>query len=268
MRTWLASLVGLTPFPARSTVRPYIRRVADDAPLVLGAGGRNLVFAMPPLFGYGAAFRNFAALLPDTEFHAFDFFEDEHRVERYVEAVRTAMAGRPAVVLGYSGGGNLGFAVAKAAARAGCPPVALVLLDSPLKRHVIKTDNAEIEAQMMANLDYFRVRMESDDDYRAYVHHPELRALMLRRMERFIRYLNDLVDDGQIGADIHLIRSDQDWATAEAWKGWGQSTTGRFVLHQGSGAHAHMTEGEHALRNARIVANILASLTTACYETA
>jgi len=268
MRTWLASLVGLTPFPAQSTVRPYIRRVADDAPLVLGAGGRNLVFAMPPLFGYGAAFRNFAALLPDTEFHAFDFFEDEHRVERYVEAVRTAMAGRPAVVLGYSGGGNLGFAVAKAATRAGCPPVALVLLDSPLKRHVIKTDNAEIEAQMMANLDYFRVRMESDDDYRAYVHHPELRALMLRRMERFIRYLNDLVDDGQIGADIHLIRSDQDWATAEAWKGWGQSTTGRFVLHQGSGAHAHMTEGEHALRNARIVANILASLTTACYETA
>jgi thioesterase domain-containing protein len=219
---------------------------------------------MPPLFGYGAAFRDFGALLPQTEFHAFDFLEDENRLERYVAAMRTAMAGRPALLLGYSGGGNLGFAVAKAATRAGCPPSALVLLDSPRKQHVIAQDDAEIEAQMSSNLDYFRLRMEADADYRAYVEHPELRAMMTRRMKRFICHLNGLIDDGQIGADIHLIRSDQEWSSDEAWNSWARGTTGRFIRHQGSGAHAHMTEGEHAQYNAGIVSNILTDLTPAC----
>ena len=264
MRAWLAGLTTATPAMPQPVARPYIRRIADDAPLVLGTGAQRLVFAMPPLFGYGAAFRDFGAMLPQTEFHAFDFIEDENRLERYVAAMRVAMAGRPALLLGYSGGGNLGFAVAKAATRAGCPPAALVLLDSPRKQHTIEQDDAEIEAQMSSNLDYFRIRMEADADYRAYVEHPELRAIMTRRMERFIRHLNGLIDDGQIGSDIHLIRSDQEWSSEPAWNSWAQGTTGRFIRHQGSGAHAHMTEGEHALHNAKIVTDILTDLTSAC----
>ena len=106
--------------------------------------------------------------------------------------------------------------------------------------------------------------MEADADYRAYVEHPELRAIMTRRMERFIRHLNGLIDDGQIGSDIHLIRSDQEWSSEPAWNSWAQGTTGRFIRHQGSGAHAHMTEGEHALHNAKIVTDILTDLTSAC----
>ena len=70
---------------------------------------------------------------------------------------------------------------------------------------------------MDGNLNYFRDRMASDADYAVYLHQPDLRSLMLRKMEAFIRYLNGLIDDGRIDADIHLLRSAQDWARREVF---------------------------------------------------
>jgi amino acid adenylation domain-containing protein/non-ribosomal peptide synthase protein (TIGR01720 family) len=243
--------------PAPRLVRPYIRRIAEDLPLVLNAGERRKLFAMPPLFGYGAAFRSLGERLPGVAFHAFDFIEGEDRIERYVRAIRSHAAGQPAVMLGYSGGGNLGFALARALTASGAPPSRLILLDAPLKRRVIEQDEAAIQDMMTSNLAYFRDRMAADADYRAYVVQPELRAMMLRKMEAFIRYLNGHVDDGCIGADIHLLRSTQDWAEPEDWSGWAERTSGRFVVHQGAGDHAHMTEGCHLDANAAVIAGIL-----------
>ena len=254
----LAEAGGLAR-PAPRLVRPYMRRIADDLPLVVNAGERRKLFAMPPLFGYGAAFRSLGERLPGVAFHAFDFIEGEDRIERYVRAIRAHAAGQPAVMLGYSGGGNLGFAVAKALTASGDPPSCLILLDAPLKRRVIEQDAAAIQDMMTSNLAYFRDRMAGDADYRAYVVQPELRAMMLRKMEAFIRYLNGLVDEGCIGAEIRLLRSTQDWAEPEDWSGWAERTTGRFVVHQGAGDHAHMTEGCHLEANAGIIAGILAT---------
>ncbi|MDB5370185.1 MAG: putative linear pentadecapeptide gramicidin synthetase LgrB, partial [Roseomonas sp.] len=261
MRDWLAGLPVLpAASPTRAAFRPYLRRVADDAPLVLNADAPVAIFAMPPLFGYGAAFRGLGELLPGGAFHAFDFIEAEDREQRYAQAIAARAGGRPIVVLGYSGGGNLAYAVARAATLAGHAPAALILLDAPAKQRRIEQDNAAIDAMMSDNLGYFRDRMAGDDDYRAYVENPDLRAMMLRRMGAFIRYLNALVDEGSIAADIHLIRSEQQWATPGEWSGWADRTTGRLVVHQGSGDHAHMTDGGHTAHNAAIVAGILATL--------
>jgi amino acid adenylation domain-containing protein/non-ribosomal peptide synthase protein (TIGR01720 family) len=239
-------------------VRPYIGRVADDVPLRLHPDQPHALFAMPPLFGYGAAFRNVGERLTDIAFHAFDFIEGDDRIARYVRAIRTHAAGRPLTMLGYSGGGNLAFAVAKGLEAAGTAVVRLILLDAPLKLRVIHQDDAAVQAMMDANLNYFRDRLANDADYAAYVLQPDLRALMLRKMEAFIRYLNDLIDDGTIDADIHLLRSAQVWATPEEWNGWADRTNGRFAIHQGSGDHAHMTEGGSLDTNAETILRILA----------
>lgn len=261
MGAWLSgAMAEAGPSAARAPFTPYLARVADDAPLVLNAAAPVAVFAMPPLFGYGAAFRGLGERLPGAAFHAFDFIESEDRVDRYVAAIRARLAGRPFLLLGYSGGGNLGFAVARAATEAGCPPAALALLDAPMKRAVLRQEEAEIEATMDANLGYFRDRMQGDADYRAHVENAELRSMMLRRMGAFIRYLNGLVDEGRIGADIHLVRSAQQWSTPESWSGWAERTSGRLVIHQGSGDHAQMTDAAHVAGNAAIIAEILAGL--------
>jgi amino acid adenylation domain-containing protein/non-ribosomal peptide synthase protein (TIGR01720 family) len=243
---------------APSPVRPYIARVADDAPLILHPDRPQALFAMPPLFGYGAAFRNLGERLGDIAFHAYDFIETDDRVVRYVRSIRTHAAGRPLTMLGYSGGGNLAFAVAKGLEAAGTPVARLILLDAPMKLRVIEQDDGAVQAMMDSNLGYFRDRMAEDADYRAYVQQPELRDLMLRKMEAFIRYLNRLIDDGRIAADIDLVRSAQDWATPAEWQGWADRTSGRFVIHQGAGDHAHMTEGRSLDKNVDTILRILA----------
>jgi thioesterase domain-containing protein len=213
---------------------------------------------MPPLFGYGAAFRNVGERLSAIAFHAFDFIETDDRIARYVRSIRTHAAGRPLTMLGYSGGGNLAFAVAKGLETAGTPVARLILLDSPLKQRAIDQDDAAIQAMMDGNLNYFRDRMANDADYAVYLRQPDLRSLMLRKMEAFIRYLNGLIDDGRIDADIHLLRSAQDWATPAEWNGWADRTSGTFTIHHGSGDHAHMTEGPSLDSNTRIILRILA----------
>ncbi|WP_158923914.1 non-ribosomal peptide synthetase [Acidisphaera sp. S103] len=239
-------------------VRPYIGRVADDVPLRLHPDRPHAVFAMPPLFGYGAAFRNVGEQLTNVAFHAFDFIEGDDRITRYVRAIRAHAGGRPLTMLGYSGGGNLAFAVAKGLEDAGTQVARVILLDAPMKLHAIEQDDAAIQAMMDNNLGYFRDRLANDADYGAYMLQPDLRALMLRKMEAFIRYLNGLIDDGRIDADIHLLRSAQDWATPAEWNGWADHTNGRFAIHQGTGDHSHMTEGESLDRNTRIILRILA----------
>ena len=113
----------LTPVPApqvsRAPSRPYVARGADEQPLTLNPGRSGVVAAMPPLFGYGAAFRNLGEALDTASFCLFDFLEADDRINRYVRAVQREAAGRPVAVLGYSGGGNLGYAVTQALEAAG-----------------------------------------------------------------------------------------------------------------------------------------------------
>ena len=113
-------------------------------------------------------------------------------------------------------------------------------------------------AEMMAsNLGYFEARMAADEDYVAYISQPGLRAMMLHRMEAFIRYLNDYTDSGTVATDIALVRSAQQWAEPDDWTRWADRTRGRFTLHQGVGRHAHMTEGSNLGENAAIIRAIL-----------
>ena len=262
LRALATTSISVPPFP-RPTIRPYRRQSREDEPLLLNQGRGRPIFAMPPLFGYGSAFRGLARLVDGTAaFHGFDFIEEDDRIARYVQAIADRRSGEPPMLLGYSGGGNLAFAVAKGLIGAGVEMGALILLDAPLKRRVLDQASDEIHDTMAANLSYFRDRMAHDADYRVYAEDPVLHALMLRKMEAFTRYLNGLIDDGSIPADIHLIRSSQDWAQREDWDWWADRTTGRFLRHQGSGEHAHMTDDGHVEINARIIARILAGTGT------
>jgi thioesterase domain-containing protein len=245
------------PGTRRPPARPYISRSAGDRPLMLDAGQPGLVAAMPPLFGYGAAFLGLAEKLKGAAFGLFDFIEAEDRIARYVRAIRQAADGRMLALVGYSGGGNLGFAVTKALEAAGTQVRTLILLDAPMKRRRVVQDHAAVQEMMSSNLAYFEARMAADANYAAYVNQPGLRAMMLHRMEAFIRHLNAHLDEGTIAADIDLIRSTQQWAEPDDWTGWVDRTQGRFTTHQGFGIHAHMTEGLALDGNAGIIGDIL-----------
>jgi non-ribosomal peptide synthase protein (TIGR01720 family) len=251
-----AAAAAVVP-PARPPIRPYRQLVPEDEPLALNDGRGRPVFAMPPLFGYGSAFRGLAERMPETAFRAFDFIEEADRIERYVRAIQRESAGGAPVLLGYSGGGNLAFAVTKALEAEGGRVAALILLDAPLKRRATVQSSDEIKLTMTKNLNYFKIRMEKDRDYQIYLKDPNIKELMLRKMEAFIRYLDDHIDDGRVKSDIHLLRSSQIWGQPEDWDGWALRTEGRLHRHQGVGEHADMTDQGYIDVNARIIADII-----------
>jgi thioesterase domain-containing protein len=213
---------------------------------------------MPPLFGYGIAFQSLANHIENHAFHSFDFIEDDHRVAEYARHISAVRGGGRCVLLGYSGGGNLAFEVAKELQRLGRPISDLILLDVPLRRRVIQMSDEEIQAMMDGNLGYFRTRMEADPEYRVFVTSPHMRPVMLRKMESFIRYLNELVNTGRIDGGIHLIRSAQEWAEPADWDDWAKHTSGELRRYQGVGEHASMTDDANVDANAAIINRILA----------
>jgi len=91
------------------------------------------------------------------------------------------------------------------------------------------------------------------------IRHSSMRDLLFRKMASYIRYLNGLVDEGQIDGPIHLIRSSQTWASPEQWDGWEQRSHSGLTVVQGFGEHAHLTDNHHVGKNAAIINNCLAS---------
>ena len=80
--------------------------------------------------------------------------------------------------------------------------------------------------------------------------------------------MDQLVNDGVISADIHLIRRGTEESRAElsyllgedsvSEIGlWEESTTGKSYEHQGYGSHFDMMQGAHVQGNARIIEKIL-----------
>jgi thioesterase domain-containing protein len=238
---------------------PYRGKMLGGGAMRLAAERPRKIFAMPPLFGYGAAFRNLAETLGNATLYAFDFIEDDDRLAQYVRGIVAEQPRGPLVLLGYSGGGNLAFEVAKAAEAAGHRVSDLILFDAPLKRRATERSEVELAAMTESNLEYFRARLESDADYRVFMTDPQMRALMLRKMKSFIRYLDGLVNDGAITGNIHLIRSSQDWAEAADWDLWAERTGGTLFRLQGAGIHAAMTDDAHVAANAALVDGIVAN---------
>jgi thioesterase domain-containing protein len=234
------------------------QRVGGEA-LLLNTKGPRAVFAMPPLFGYGAGLRNLAALIHGYSVYGLDFIEETDRIERYVRNIRAVEPHGPYVLLGYSGGGNLAFEIARELERKHCEVSSLILLDAPLRRASVEMSDDGIQSMMEGNLNYFRTRMEASPDYHAFVVSPQMKQLMLRKMEAFIRYLNGLVNTGCIHAHIHLIRSEQRWAAPADWDTWRERTAGALSTYQGAGDHAGMTDGHNAAGNAAIINRILES---------
>jgi amino acid adenylation domain-containing protein len=217
------------------------------------------VFALPPLLGYGAAFRELAAHLPEHAVYGLDFVESEDRLEVYARALEELQPQGAYVLFGYSAGGNLAFEHARELERRGRQVSDIVLLDSFKLEAIRQVAAAEVAAEVRANLDYFGDYIASRPELAHYVEDPAVRALLVRKMEGYVRYLHGIDNAGTIGADLHLIRSEdiRDDARRVLWAG---ATRGKLTLHQGAGPHTDMILPAHLPANARLIRRILTAL--------
>jgi len=213
------------------------------------------VFALPPLLGYAAAFRGLAGLLPSNSVVGFDFLDGPGLLDRYAGAIASVEPTGRVVLFGYSGGGNLGFELAKKLESAG-RAVTLILLDSFRLDSTYERSEAQIQRAIQLNLEYFDRYLEGDADLRIFVSNETVRGILVKKMGGYLRHLDTIDNRGSIRGDIHLIESIE-FAGDPRRAAWAGATEGTFRTYQGHGAHVEMILEGHVARNAEILHRIL-----------
>ncbi|MEA2692939.1 MAG: hypothetical protein QOJ16_2326 [Acidobacteriota bacterium] len=227
--------------------------------VLLNRESERKVFALPPLLGYGVAFKELAGHLPDHAFYGLDFVEGDDRLDVYADVLAEIQPEGPYVLFGYSAGGNLAFELAKHLAARGRRVAHILLLDS---FKLVGGESASPEAvrrEVRLNLDYFSSYIAAHPDFARYVTDEAVHGVLVHKMESYVRFLRQTDNSGTIDADLHLVTS-EDLAGPEVDARralWAGATTGKLAIHPGYGPHTDMIFRQHLAGNARVIRTIL-----------
>ncbi|WP_024120185.1 surfactin non-ribosomal peptide synthetase SrfAC [Bacillus halotolerans] len=209
----------------------------------------DIIFAFPPVLGYGLMYQNLAKQLPSYKLCAFDFIEEENRLDRYAALIKELQPEGPVTLFGYSAGCSLAFEAAKKLEEQGRTVQRIIMVDSYKKQGVSDLDGRtvenDVEALMNVNRDNEALNSEA------------VKQGLKKKTQAFYSYYVNLISSGQVKADIDLLTSDIDFEMPEWLSSWEEATTGAYRVKKGFGTHAEMLQGECLDRNAGILREFL-----------
>lgn len=224
------------------------------------------LFCFPPVGGYGLYFLPFAQEILSFSVYGFNFIEHENRLQEYISQIIKRQAVGPYVLMGYSAGGNLAFELAKDMERLGLQIKALILVDSVKKRSATIRSAAE--------RDQVIERLCKDiilKDFEHFIPNEVIKMAVLEKAKKNLLYMDQLVNEGVISADIHLIRRGAKESGIELSyllggdslceiDLWNKATTGKYYEYRGYGSHFDMMQGDNVKGNAGIIEKIAAKI--------
>jgi len=254
-------------------MHPTIRRMAQflldtarfgaavaDLPMVLmnRGGSGKLLFAFPPGTGDALSYAQLALVLDSVDLYCFNFLEAESRIEDYVDLILDRDPVGPYQMVGYSGGGNLAYYVARALEKRRKRVSRIVMFDSA--RNIARVDYGVEEPRQLA------AQFMDDDAFRPYLTSVVLREKLIRRVQSYYAFFSGLLDEYPVEAKIQLITS---WDSADEFRDesgrllisqrlWSEVARGGFARFEGYGGHNTMLYHPHVEPNARLLMEILA----------
>lgn len=207
------------------------------------------LFAFPPVLGYGIVYGKLAEQMPEYKIHAFDFIESDDRAVRYAEAISGLQPEGPLTLIGYSAGCGLAFEVAQTLEKNGRKVEKLLMIDSYMKNGVSDLEGRSIEADtaalMEANKDneYMKIKAVADG--------------IAKKMTAYYSYFVNLVHQGTVSSEIHLIKSEQAKPLPEWLSSWKEGTASSYEEYQGAGRHDEMLADGFVKTNADLIRQIL-----------
>ena len=213
------------------------------------------IFLFPDVFGYGIVFNEVAKYIEHYTLYSFDFIEDENRIMEYVKQITSIQKQGKYILMGYSAGGNLAFEVAKQLEKSGYEVDYIILIDSRVRDKKVKGDSENLKG-MKAMVDEVTENAPFMLEY--------ISVNVQRKLERFTSYFFELINNGNINANIYLILSssgniDEEILNYKLKKAneWVDLTKKFFRVYQGYGEHTEMMVNDYARANARILNEIL-----------
>ncbi|MCP5053621.1 MAG: amino acid adenylation domain-containing protein [bacterium] len=223
--------------------------------LLLNKEHHHNLFFFPSRIGLGITYRQLSGHIDNCAVYGLDYIHRPGRIFEYIDYITDIQPTGPYVLACFSSA-NLTFETAKALEQVGKHVSHIILLDAMPTYETFDgtvSDNTmseeERNRQLTAFLDSIRTGKSLDDH--DYIERIE------RKSQAHSRYLGSHLNKGQIHAHLHYIKSSD---CDDRYNRWKPLTTGNFTLHDGSGDHPSMLNGDHLLRNVAIINGILAKI--------
>lgn len=105
----------------------------EDVFIEFGEQSKQPIFCFPPAAGYGLIYQQLANKHPSKRFVCFNFKNTNTLIDNYINKIKSENVLNP-ILIGYSGGGNIAFEVAKRLKKEGIHPRKIILIDSYLRK--------------------------------------------------------------------------------------------------------------------------------------
>ncbi|MBP2643881.1 MAG: amino acid adenylation domain protein, partial [Firmicutes bacterium] len=206
---------------------------------------RGNLFFFPPAVPLGLIYRHLATHLADYTLFCFNLIETKNKIREYVQAITDVQPQGPYILVGFSAGGTLTYEVARELEKQGYQ-AEIILLDCQYVEISLEVMDVLME-RFDAYLEDLQISQQEKKN---------IIQFMQSKTEGYLQFLNSLLHEGKIMANIHHIYSanKQDLSKVNEWA---QKTEGSFSKYEGLGSHDSMLEPQYAGENAKIMREIL-----------
>jgi acyl transferase domain-containing protein/thioesterase domain-containing protein/acyl carrier protein len=242
--------------PVIESIAEYISKgiVTRDEDIVLLLNKENAetdrkAFALPPIIGDGIVYKGLTRGIDEFAFYSFNYLLEEDKIDRYIDLMTTIQPEGPYVMLGYSAGGSLAFAIAKTMENMGMEVSDLIFLD------VYRTGIDPVIGR--EEMEHFRKHIANHIE-RKQIDFESYKKRIVDRAEHYYNYARSLNDDGVVKANIHLIAGID--RPKEKYAEWQDATSGEYRVYKGTAAHNDLLDPQVIDKHIAMLIDILGTI--------
>lgn len=253
----IQSAIPLTLVYQHPTIRELAEKIQANNQqkdsVIYNPNAATKVFSFPPFFGLGIHYQRLAAACHSYSWHCFSFLPQETRLNIYYEQIKKQQATGPYVLFGFSAGAVLAFEMAQYLEEKGEVVSDVIMGDAYVQMPFLDFQFDAFMEKMQENLlnEELKVMMKNTNLTRAR-----------ERMNTYFQFLRTTVINKAVGANIHNLTVELDFALAEETemegdKNWAPFTNGRYKVYTAKGSHGDIFSPENLPFNANLVDEIL-----------
>ncbi|HKX85648.1 MAG TPA: thioesterase domain-containing protein, partial [Flavobacterium sp.] len=200
---------------------------------------QNIVFAFPPISGYGSAYTELFQNINSCKFVSFNFIENkENLIAYYADKINEIQKEGDIVLFGWSAGGVISYEVANYLANKLNRNVAkLIMFDTIIFNKEDLTEDLLLELH--------DPEMENDENMREVLIKAE------QKQKNYIEYLRNVSYQDKLPIELDLLR-----VKSDEYRNW-ETYFEKVNYLTGQGEHHKMLEGENLVYNKGVLCEIL-----------
>ncbi|MCL9807005.1 amino acid adenylation domain-containing protein [Flavobacterium amniphilum] len=200
---------------------------------------QNVVFAFPPISGYGSAYTELFQNINTCKFVSFNFIENkENLIGYYAEKINEIQKEGDIVLFGWSAGGVISYEVANYLThKLGRNVSKLIMFDTIIFNKEDLTEDLLLELH--------DPEMENDESMREVLLKAE------QKQKSYIEYLRNVSYEDQLPVELDLLR-----VKSDEYRNW-EAYFEKVNYLTGQGEHHKMLEGDNLVYNKGVLCELL-----------